>query len=92
MDFDEAVEGSEGLAVNLKAIATEREIASGELAGIVGGERTVELKSVVSKVNGGLERETVRTGDFEVKFAGAALRNHGNCEGGEREEQDAEVE
>ena len=80
------------MAVNLKAIATEKKIASGELARIVGGEGTVELESVVGKVDGGFERETVRTGDFEVKFASAALRNHGKCEGGERDEQDAEVD
>jgi hypothetical protein len=92
MEFDEAIEGGEGLAVDLKAIAAERKIASGELPGIVGGKRTVELESVVGKINRGFERETVWAGDFEVKLAGVALGNHGKCEEREREEQDTEVE
>ena len=80
------------MTANLKAIATERKIASSELAGIVGGERTVELESVVGKIDGGFEREAVWTGDFEVKFADTALGKHGKCEEREREEQGAEVE
>jgi hypothetical protein len=92
MDFDEAVEGGERLAVNLKAIAAERKIASGELAGIVGGEGTVELESVVGKVDGGFEREAVWAGDFEVKLAGTALGADWKIEEREREEQDAEVD
>ena len=92
MDFDDAVKGGERLAVNLKAIAAERKIASSELSGIVGGKRTVELESVIGKINRGFERETVWAGDFEVKLAGVALGNHGKCEEREREEQDTEVE
>jgi hypothetical protein len=78
--------------MNLKAIATEKKIASGELARIVGGERTVELERVVGKIDGGFERETVRTGDFEVKFAGTALGADWKCQEREREEQGAEVD
>ena len=80
------------MAVNLKAIAAERKIASSELAGIVGGKRAVELEGVIGKIDGGFERETVGTEDFEAEFAGVALRGDEKCEEREREEHDAEVE
>lgn len=92
MEFDEAVEGGEGLAVDLKAIAAERKIASSELSGIVGGKRTVELESVIGEIDRGFEREAVWTGDFEAKLTGVALCNHGKREVREHEEQDTEVE
>jgi hypothetical protein len=91
MDFNDSVVGREGFAMDLEAVASEREIAGGELAGIVGGEGAVKLEGVTGEIDGGFEWEIIGAGDFEAELSGVALGGDGNGER-ESEEQDAEVE
>jgi hypothetical protein len=91
MFSNDGVVGREGFAMDLESVASERKIAGGELAGIVGGEGAVELEGVTGEIDGGFEGETIGAGDFEAKLSGVALGVDGNGER-ENEEQDAEVE
>jgi hypothetical protein len=87
MNFNDAVVGGEGFAMDLEAVASEREIAGGELAGIVGGEGAVKLEGVTGEIDGGFEGEIIGAGDFEAELSGVALGADGKSE-----EQEAEVE
>ena len=75
--------------MNVEAVASERKVAGGELAGVVGGERAVELESVTGEFDGGFERKGVWTEDFEAEFSGVALGGDG---GSEEQKSEDEVE
>lgn len=92
MNFDQAVVRGEGFALDLEAVASEGEIAGGELAGVVGGERAVELEGVTGEIGGGFEGETVGAGDFEAELSGVALGVSRKREERKSEKEDAEVE
>ena len=77
----------EGFALDLETIEAERKIAGDELAGVVGGERAVELEGVAGEFDGGFDGEAVGAGDFEAEFSGVALRQER-----ESEKEKAEVE
>ena len=87
MDFDEAVKGGEGFALNLEAVAAEGEIAGGELAGVVGGKGTVEQEGVTGEIDGGFEGEGVGSGDFEAELSGVALGVDRKSEEQKREDE-----
>ena len=90
MDFNDAVVGGEGFAIDLEAVASEGKIAGGELAGIIGGEGAVELERVAGEIDGGFEGEIVGAGDFEVELSGVALGVDGERGEGENDEADVE--
>jgi hypothetical protein len=68
-------------------VTAERKIASGEFSGVVGGERTVELKGLTGEFYRGFEPDTAGTDDLEVKVSGIALRQER-----ESEKENTEVE
>ncbi|HWY22793.1 MAG TPA: hypothetical protein VNX26_16315 [Candidatus Acidoferrum sp.] len=92
MDFDEAIVRGEGFAMDLEAVASEEQVARDELAGVVSGERAVELEGVAGEIDRGFDREAVGADNFEAKFSGIALGVDNKSQERESEEQDAEVE
>lgn len=87
MDIEETVVRGKRFALDLEPVASERKIASGELAGAVGGERTVEAEGVAGEFDGCLEGKAVRAGDFEAHLSSVALRKKRKSE-----KEHAEVE
>jgi hypothetical protein len=87
MDFDKAVVRREGFPLDTQTVTGERKIAGDKLAGLLGGKSAVELEGVAGEFDGGFQRKTVRTGDFEAKLSGVALREERKSK-----QEDGEVE
>ena len=94
MDFDGAVIRGERFASHLETVAAEWKIAGDELAGVVSGERAVELEGVAREIDRDFEREAIGTEDCEAELSGAALgvgRESQEQEGGNEVEQESHV-
>ena len=87
MDLDDALERRERFALDPQTIAAEMKIASDQFAGVVSGKRAMKLGRITGKLDGRLDGETVRAGDFDAKFSDVTLRQERKSE-----QENAEME
>jgi hypothetical protein len=74
MDFDDTVECRERFALDPQTVASERKIASGQVARVVSGKGAVKLGGVTGEFDGRLDGETVGAYDFDAEFSSVTLR------------------